>query len=436
MVTGSGQPVMRVRPSQRLRGPMQDTAVGNVVGNVVAPVSRTTAFYARSWGRWMARHTTVSDVPVPWPRPSLAWQAMLDEVALSAFGLAQGARPSAEATRRAEGELRTALGLYEERGWLQDPSTFFAVPPQLTHPELQQHRFRSLPYEWCRFESGYEPHRGEPGRDRWLDHQGNRTAHAWLLRHPDPRPWLLCVHGAAMGKAMIDLICFRAAWLHHKLGLNVALTVLPGHGPRLAHGGSAARFPGADVLDTIHGFSQAVWDARRLLTWIRSQGDDPVGVKGLSLGTYPTALMAALEPDLACVIAGVPVADYHELVVRNSPPSRKGRDSAAHLDDMAWQAHRVVCPLSMPPRVDHGRRFIYAGLADRMVHPRWHALRLWAHWDRPRIHWYEGSHVGFYTARSVPGFVRHALVQSGLAPGGTSPGALEERRRGRWMAGV
>ena len=431
MVPGSGEPAMHVRSPRRLRGPLQGTVVGDVVGNVVAPVSRTTAFYARSWARWIGRHGTAPEVPVPWPGPSLAWQAMLDEVVLSAaFALGLRARPPAESTSRAEEELTTALGLYEENGWLKDPSTYFAVPPALIDPELQRLSFRSLDYEWCRFQSGYEPHPGEPGRDRWLDHQGNRTAHAWVLRHPRPRPWLVCVHGAAMGKAAIDLTCFRAAWLHHKLGLNVALTVLPGHGPRLAHGGSGARFPGDDALDTIHGFSQAVWDVRRLVTWIRSQGDDLVGVKGLSLGTYPAALMAALEPDLACVIAGVPVADFHELVVRNSPSSREPADRAAHLGEMAWQVHRVVCPLSMPSRVPHGRRFIYAGLADRLVHPRWHAFRLWTHWDRPRMHWYEGSHVGFYTARSVRGFVHEALAQSGLVPAATGPGALEESQRG------
>ncbi len=189
-----------------------------------------------------------------------------------------------------------------------------------------------------------------------------------------------------------------------------------------------ASFPGDNVLDTIHGFSQAVWDVRRLLTWIRSQGDGQVGIKRLSLGTYPTALLAVLEPDLPCVIAGLPVADFHELLIRNSSPRRQSTDRPTQLEEMAWLAHRVVSPLSMPPRVEHQRRFIYAGLADRMVHPRWHALRLWVHWDRPRIHWYQGSHVGFYTARSVRGFVHEALVQSGLVPAATAPGAAEEGR--------
>ena len=53
-----------------------------------------------------------------------------------------------------------------------------------------------------------------------------------LLRHKEHRPWLVCVHGAEMGRAALDLALFRAWHLHEDLGLNVVLPVLPMHGPR------------------------------------------------------------------------------------------------------------------------------------------------------------------------------------------------------------
>ena len=56
--------------------------------------------------------------------------------------------------------------------------------------------------------------------------------YALLLRHKEDRPWLVCVHGAEMGRAALDLMLFRAWHLHEDLGLNVVLPVLPMHGPR------------------------------------------------------------------------------------------------------------------------------------------------------------------------------------------------------------
>ena len=57
-------------------------------------------------------------------------------------------------------------------------------------------------FEHLSFESGYEPHLGEPGRERWLSYALNREAHAWVLRHARPgRPWLVCIHGYGMGIA-------------------------------------------------------------------------------------------------------------------------------------------------------------------------------------------------------------------------------------------
>ncbi len=96
-------------------------------------------------------------------------------------------------------------------------------PPPLTDVTLRKARTGAIRYTVMSFESEYEPHPGEPGRERWLEDRANRTAYVWMLRHDEPRPWLLCVHGAAMGQATADLRVFRAAWLHTVLGLNVAL---------------------------------------------------------------------------------------------------------------------------------------------------------------------------------------------------------------------
>jgi hypothetical protein len=39
------------------------------------------------------------------------------------------------------------------------------------------------------FDSGYEPHVGEPGRERWLGYTANNREYGLMLRHREPRPW-------------------------------------------------------------------------------------------------------------------------------------------------------------------------------------------------------------------------------------------------------
>ena len=60
------------------------------------------------------------------------------------------------------------------------------------------------------------------------------------------------------------------------------------------------------------------------------------------------------------------------------------------------------------------RRFVYAGLADRLAHPRHQVGRLWEHWGRPEVLWYKGGHVAFARTKAVGRFVRGALESSGL----------------------
>jgi hypothetical protein len=76
---------------------------------------------------------------------------------------------------------------------------------------------------------------------------------------------------------------------------------------------------------------------------------------------------------------------------------------------------RVISPLALDPRVPHERRYLYAGLADRLAAPE-HAHALWEHWDRPRLAWYEGSHVSFLWEKPVEKLVREALGSCGLLP--------------------
>jgi len=373
---------------------------------------RTAAFLTRSWAR-----SRVPGLESSKPTIGLAAQVLLDEVLMAAM---KNPRlfPSDDDYERAGRDIEAAHQMWSERGWLDDPESYHRDPDVPMGCMVTRRRALNVNYEHLTFPSGYEPHAGEPCRERWLSYEANRTAHAWLVRAREPgRPWLVCVHGWGMGSSpLMDLRAFRARRLAHELGLNLLLPVLPLHGARAKHGAHGGEgFMTIDLIDAVHGFAQAAWDIRSAIRWIRfHEPEAHVGIYGLSLGGYTSALTASLEDDLACVIAGIPATDLVDLYRRHSPLKvrRKALESGA-LGPEAVDVHRVVSPLVLSPKPPRDRRFLFAGIGDRMSTSR-QARRLWEHWEQPRMAWYSGGHVGFFFAGQISAFVEDALTSSGL----------------------
>ncbi len=236
--------------------------------------------------RWVGLRNGAGRAGIPAPRWDLR---LLSKVALDELFFATEL-VSAPFLSRRDGvrvgkEVSEALELYEARGWLNDPAGYHVRPPNLERIRLEN--FRSLwgDYRHLRYESEYEPQPGEPGRERWLGYTANRTAHARLMVHPGrPRPWLVCVPGYRMGHAAVDFTGFPARWLHQDLGLNVAIPVIPLHGPRRVGRRGGDGFFTGDFVDTVHAQAQAVWDIRRLISWLHAQGAPAVALYGVSLG--------------------------------------------------------------------------------------------------------------------------------------------------------
>jgi hypothetical protein len=391
-------------------------AVGAAAGQGLSYSFRGVAAALLLAGRWLMPRQEVrhEEVPVAEPTLALAAKIALDELGYVSEVLATSA-VAVRQRHRIASEVMAALSLYGRRGWLEDPGCYHEEPPPLPRPNLRPAHFCGQPFQHMEFESGYEPHPGEPGRERWLERDANRTAHAWVLQHGDrPRGWLICIPGYRMGTPIMDFVGFRASWLYQTLGLDVVIPVLPLHGPRAAGIRSGSGFFDCDYLDTIHAVAQSVWDVRRILSWVRAQDAPSVGLHGISLGGYTTALLAALDGALACVIAGIPPGDLGRLLRWHTPPPVLRVAEAAGLDyDLVDCCLRVVSPLVLAPRVSHDRRFIYGAVADQIVPPD-HARDLWRHWERPAVYWYAGGHISFVWDSGVQGFVESALRSSGL----------------------
>ncbi|MDX1649646.1 MAG: hypothetical protein R3263_07310, partial [Myxococcota bacterium] len=158
-----------------------------------------------------------SDAPVPRWGPLLAAKAALDE-AFFATEVATAPLLALSERRRVARETARALGLFARRGWLRDPARYHRTPPPVTRFALDERRSAVGRHLHLRFESGYAPHPGEPGRARWMARAANRAAHARLLQHPGPpRPWLVCVPGYRMGSGAVDFLGFRARFLFERL---------------------------------------------------------------------------------------------------------------------------------------------------------------------------------------------------------------------------
>ncbi|MCW1958361.1 MAG: hypothetical protein KIH64_007410 [Mycobacterium sp.] len=409
--------------------------MASIVGPLTSSVAKAGGYYARSWSAYLGGGPSV--LPTARPTLSLATHALRDELVL--VGLLWR-RPLSDPAvyEQINSEVREAVEFYGDRGWLDKPQDFFAVPSAPTDVSIRSFTNRNRTHERITFDSGYAPHPGEPGADRWMSYTANNRDYALMLRHKDngqgkPRPWMVCVHGTEMGRAGLDLTLFRAWHLHEDFGLNVILPVLPMHGPRARRLPRGAVFPGENVLDDVHGAAQAVWDVRKLIAWIRSeQPGARIGLNSISLGGYIAALVASLDEDLTCAILGVPPSNLVELL---------GRHSGLPKDDPRWKTlelakpiGQMISPLSMEPKVPPQGRFIYAGVADRIVHPRQQVVQLWEHWGRPDIGWYHGGHTGFFQARPVQRYVDAALVQSGLSdrgPVGPDPTGKPKGPNGR-----
>jgi hypothetical protein len=347
-------------------------------------------------------------VPAPAASARLAAEVALDEAMLGTMVFTQQF-PSFADHARIEREVALAREQFEDAGWLEKPEAYHETPPGPCVGDAVRRRTRGIAYEHLSFPSEYEPRAGEPGRERWIDYAHNRTGHAWVVRGNPERPWLVCIHGYRMGHPLIDLSAFHPRWLHRHLGFNLLVPVLPLHGPR-SFGRSGDGFLAGELLDTIHAEAQAMWDLRRLLAWVRAGSEAPIGVYGLSLGGYTTALLASLDDRLAGAVAGIPATDFARTFYRHGGPWQERAALHAGLSELAMaQILRVVSPLALAPKVPREHRAIFGGVVDRLV-PADQVRDLWRHWEEPRVAWFQGAHLTFGAHPFVRALIDETLV--------------------------
>lgn len=354
--------------------------------------------------------TPLADVPDNTRPVAVAAKAAFDEVALGAVIRLMLRSPDDQVIEKIAEESHQAIALLETGKFLESPVDWHGSPAILADISFKPASFQGLDYQKISFESGYQPPIELPGFDRWQSFKNNRTAHGIVLQHPGhSRPWMMCIHGGGMGDDMMNLIGMQAAKFHRDHGLNVVLPVLPLHGPRRIGKMNGVGLIGDYLTNTVFGLSQTAWDLRQILAWVRTQGDPKIGLYGISLGGYTTTLVSSLESGLACAVAGIPANQLAPMILQLSEP-RVAAGLAERGIGLAEieRLFKVISPLAMSPKLDIEKRYIFAGIADRMV-PASHVAELWRHWQKPRIEWYQGSHVSWLWEKLAQDLIDEAV---------------------------
>jgi pimeloyl-ACP methyl ester carboxylesterase len=296
---------------------------------------------------------------------------------------------------------RAQWDFYKERANTHDPARFFLRPQQKVEvrrhePGLLDFRPREGRVEILSFESNFQA--VNPAmRQSYARHRRNRIAWAEHWRHGDrPRPTICLIHGFVADPYWINSRFLALPWFY-KQGYDVLLYTLPFHGRRQE---KHSPFSGHGYFS--HGLSHlnetiahAVHDFRLFMDYLEDSGVQKIGVTGISLGGYTTALLAGVEDRLAFAVPNVPLASILDLILQWSPAGqviKTGLRLAGSDIREARHATAVSCPLTYAPKLPRDHLLIVGGAGDRFAPPK-HTRLLWDHWDRPQLHWFPGNHL-------------------------------------------
>jgi pimeloyl-ACP methyl ester carboxylesterase len=319
---------------------------------------------------------------------------------------------------------RGRLGFYADLARTQDPDAVFEKPRdgvkiELSKPGPLSFRAPGGQVSLLNFQSPYvalNPAMREP----YARFSRNSKAWAQHWRHDDgPRPTLCVIHGFGASPYVLNSAFFALPWLYGK-GYDVLLYLLPFHGPRRdllsAVNGSGLFAHGPSHFN--EAILQAVHDFRIFVDHLEAAGVTQVGVTGLSLGGYVSALLAAAEPRLRVVIPNAPVTSIPRLIPSYFPANAGVViASLAHRTSLrlAEDAIAIHAPLNYPSQVPKERLMIIGGRGDRLAPPEQSNL-LWEHWGHPRLHWYPGNHLLHVNRAAYLREMRRFMAGVGFGP--------------------
>ncbi len=268
---------------------------------------------------------------------------------------------------------------------------------------------RSSDWSWT---STFEPWAPQT-RARYLSRDANRTGWARFHDAGAGAPVLIVQHGFLGGYWPIEERKFHvAAWIRR--GFSVLVPLLPFHGLRAARSLSTPPpFPGHDLLLTVEGFRQVVFDFRTLRAELTRRGASAVIGMGMSLGAYSLALWATLDP-LDHLALFTPASSM--ATIAHEHGQLGVGEVGARLAPLLEAALAPISPLARTPRLDGSRVMVVAGAEDRIT-PERHAARFAEHFHGELLRIPGGHLLQFGRARALGVLHRRLLEQRVVGDG-------------------
>ncbi len=291
---------------------------------------------------------------------------------------------------------------YQRKADAADPAAFFKRPDSSTvevkssSAGLFRFRPKNGTCELLSFDSPFRTVHPQL-RESYPKQRRNMRAVAQYWRHDEgPRPTICVIHGFMADPYWLNRMFFALPWFF-KQGYDILLYTLPHHGRRQARlspfSGHGLFAGGLSHLN--ESMAHAVHDFRVFVDYLESRGVTKVGVTGISLGGYTSALLAAVEDRLQFAIPNVPVVSLADLVLEWFPMNLPLKALLKLSNTSVRDARHILAvhsPLTYRPLLPKERLMVIAGAGDRLAPPK-HGRLLWDHWDRPRIHWFPGNHL-------------------------------------------
>lgn len=246
------------------------------------------------------------------------------------------------------------------------------------------------------FDSPYQALHPEVRAD-YARRRRNLRAQAQHWTHGDrPRRTLIFVHGYSLDAYWINTQMFSLRWFFRQ-GWDIVLFTLPFHGKRRERFDpfTGYGFFSRGFAQTSEAMLQSICELRIIMNHLQDQGVPGMGMSGLSLGGYLTALMASVDDRLAFAIPNAAVVSPVDMIME-WPPLSTVLAPLMPLAGLTIQDLRHITalhsPLTWAPVIAPERLLIIAGAGDRFTAPRYQTL-LHRHWVGSQLHWFPGNHV-------------------------------------------
>lgn len=230
-------------------------------------------------------------------------------------------------------------------------------------------------------------------RSKWKENDVVHAEYYYPLSEAAPRP----------GVIILDVIGGDQS-LSRRLGLFLAANDIPAlfvqmahYGPRRAPDGP--KLVSANVAQSVAGVVQTVCDVRCAVAWLAARPEvDPerLGIHGTSLGSFVSAVSAAMEPRLKSCSLLIGGGNLVDNFLKHPNPKAKGVGPLVELVVGRSKLHTMIDPVdpyTWSDRLKERKMLFLPASRDDVVPPQ-AARDLWEKTGRQKIRWLDGTHIG------------------------------------------